>query len=76
MSKIKYEKTYEMYEDICEYFYNKGYISGLEKAKSLDENKIDALIKIYAVKTKYFDNLLSKNPRDSANAGHTPRVIQ
>lgn len=58
MSKIKYEKTYEMYKDICEYFYNKGYISGLEKAKSLDENKIDTLIKIYAVKTKHFDNLL------------------
>lgn len=58
MSKIKYEKTYEMYEYICEYFYNKGYILGLEKAKGLDENKIDTLIKVYEVKTKYFDKLL------------------
>lgn len=51
-------KNLEPYEDICEYFYNKGYISGLEKAKGLDENKIDVLIKIYAVKTNYFDKLL------------------
>jgi hypothetical protein len=50
--------TAEPYEDICEYFYNKGYILGLQKAKGLDENKIDTLIKVYEVKTKYFDNLL------------------
>lgn len=50
--------TAEPYEDICEYFYYKGYILGLEKAKGLDENKIDTLIKVYEVKTKYFDNLL------------------
>ena len=46
------------YEDICEYFYAKGYISGLEKAKNLDENKIDALINVYKIKTVYFDKLL------------------
>ena len=46
------------YEDICEYFYAKGYISGLEKAKNLDENKINALINVYKTKTVYFDKLL------------------
>lgn len=58
MAKIKYEKTELLYKDICEYFYNKGYILGLEKAKGLEENKINALIKVYETKTIYFDRLL------------------
>ena len=58
MRKIKYEKPFEMYEDICEYFYQKGYISGLEKASGLEQNKIDALISVYKTKTAYFDKLL------------------
>lgn len=58
MAKIKYEKKELLYKDICEYFHCKGFIAGLEKAKGLDENKIDALTKIYTVKTAYFDRLL------------------
>ena len=48
------------YEELCEYFYNKGYISGLEKAKELESIKVDALINVYKVKTLHYDRLLAK----------------
>ena len=48
------------YKELCEYFYNKGYVAGLDKAKGLEEIKIDALIAVMESKTKYIDNLIEE----------------
>ena len=64
-SKVIYVNDYfnpeNMTKNISEYFYNKGFINGLQQGNQLDENKLSALIAVYEAKTKYVDKLLESD---------------
>lgn len=47
-----------------EYLYYKGIIRGLEEAKGKTDKEVEALMDIYAVKTKLIDELLDEQRND------------